>query len=215
MVVELTADSSNVRNGFSSSFTCAAASCDGAHSFTTTQLDTPTTVATNGYANNDDCVYTLSCPAGSTVQLSFTSIDTESNFDYVNVFDGDSTSATRLEHEDGTEGSLYVVGSGTTMVVELTADSSNVRSGFSAVFSSGTAPPVSGNFAPCQGRPDEGDTLLVVAVAGTDLGSCVEQHRGSTGSLIQDDASGFPFQVHFGNDDTCWFHEDEVWCESQ
>eukprot|EP01046_Picozoa_sp_COSAG06_P063494 COSAG06_NODE_14772_length_1127_cov_1.392023_1_plen_375_part_11 len=102
MLVKLTADSSNHRQGFTASFTCARASCSGTHRRSGT-VGTATTVASaNGYSDNDSCSYSLSCPHGGWIELSFSDLDTESNFDYVSVYDGSSSSSTRLGHFSGT-----------------------------------------------------------------------------------------------------------------
>ena len=94
-----------------------------------------TTVASaDGYANNDDCRYELSCPAGSAVRLHFLVMDTELGYDFVNVFDGDSPSAIRLGRFDGSDLPADIEGSGSTMLVQLTSDNSVVLSGFTASF---------------------------------------------------------------------------------
>eukprot|EP01052_Picozoa_sp_SAG31_P044385 SAG31_NODE_7716_length_1610_cov_1.464593_1_plen_447_part_10 len=50
---------------------------------------------TGGYANDMDCAWMLSCEGGNATALRFTSLETESNFDFVSLFDEDGHKITR------------------------------------------------------------------------------------------------------------------------
>jgi hypothetical protein len=131
-------------NGHIETRSCDAqvCSCAGSHSLSATLTESTAVATPHGYANGDTCHYTLDCPAGSQVQLSFTEITTESNFDFITVYDGSSVAGHQLLHFSGGSGTastatpapMQVYGNSSIMVLELTADSSVAGSGFDAEF---------------------------------------------------------------------------------
>eukprot|EP01043_Picozoa_sp_COSAG02_P051632 COSAG02_NODE_5460_length_4301_cov_2.165397_2_plen_1343_part_01 len=56
----------------------------------------PSSSFTGTYGNEATCLWYLSCPGSNVVALSFSSFETESGYDYVSVYDGNSTSSPRL-----------------------------------------------------------------------------------------------------------------------
>ena len=108
------------------------------------------------YANNLICKWTVVCPEPTTPVVTFTSFDTERNFDYVDVFEGTTaTPANRIAelHGTGTQVStsdLTQRSSVSTMLVQLTTDGSVVRSGFVASIACEPAvPPPPSPPSPC------------------------------------------------------------------
>lgn len=88
----------------------------------------------DSYDNYASCTWTITCPYG-TPHLSFETFETEANFDYVNVYDGSSTSSSQVFHNSGSMWNLpttTVDGSSSSMVVEFTADGSVTGQGFDA-----------------------------------------------------------------------------------
>ena len=113
--------------------------------------------STTGYENNAHCTWLLICPdAGSSVVLSFSSMNTESNYDYVSVIvDGDTllsmsgrycSSDPDIYNDPNIQGcgdayssdpplpDPVVSASGRPMLVVLSADGSSTQPGFSAHF---------------------------------------------------------------------------------
>jgi len=107
--------------------------------------------STSGYENNAHCTWLLTCPAaGSSVVLSFSSMNTESNYDYVNVIvDGDTLLSMSGRYCSSDPDILLgpcayssdpplpdpvVSASGRPMLVVLSADGSSTQPGFSAHF---------------------------------------------------------------------------------
>eukprot|EP01045_Picozoa_sp_COSAG04_P034727 COSAG04_NODE_7728_length_1077_cov_6.935583_1_plen_358_part_11 len=102
----------------------------------------------NRYANDKDCAWKLECPSGQSVQLSFSSFDTESNFDFVTLYDGESASSDRLGRFSGSESRPgTTTSSGRYMRVRFTTDGSVTRSGWSASWACTSSPP-----SYCDGR---------------------------------------------------------------
>ena len=88
--------------------------------------------------DNQDCRWQLICSSGSPT-VSFNSFLTERNQDYVNIFDGNSTAATRIVVLHGTTVPAAVTGSERTMLVQFTSDDSVTLNGFRGVFTCGDA----------------------------------------------------------------------------
>jgi hypothetical protein len=91
----------------------------------------------DGYQDGVQCSWTLVCTSGGHPTLSFESIQTEANFDYVNVYDGTDL----VMSESGDTGIIQPVqGSGTVIELEFTSDGSVQGPGFVASFSCGAEP---------------------------------------------------------------------------
>ena len=108
-----------------------------------------------GYSNDVDCRWLLICSTGAP-SVTFNSFATESNYDFLNLFDGDSTAVHRLSHLHGTDLPDSVTASGRTMLVQFTADGSAVADGFHASMVCGNAapPPAPGSDEPADGDGD-------------------------------------------------------------
>ncbi len=87
------------------------------------------------YDNYADCGLHIETPAGTAIALTFTAFAMESNFDYVYVYDGDSSSATQLARYDGwdTPPTVTTLG-GNHMYVRMTSDGSVIDAGFDAIW---------------------------------------------------------------------------------
>ena len=110
----------------------------------------------DGHGNNEDCQWTLVCSeAGARPTVTFATFNTEGNFDFVYIFDGNSTTDTQLAVLHGTSVPDPVEAvSGTTMLVQFTSDGSVTNDGFHATLSCNTG---------CTG---------LTAPAGGTLGTC-------------------------------------------
>ncbi|XP_057373377.1 calcium-activated chloride channel regulator 4-like [Daphnia carinata] len=75
------------------------------------------------YPNNYNCQWTIQLAPGSKIRLTFSHFDVESPFDYVEVYDGSSTSDTRLlKHTGSTVPSAPVRSSSNVMLVRFVTD---------------------------------------------------------------------------------------------
>jgi|EP01046_Picozoa_sp_COSAG06_P016619 hypothetical protein len=102
--------------------------------------------STPNYANGIDLTWKLSCPSGENVQLSFSSFNTESNFDVVTLYDGEFTSSTQLGRFSGSSTPSTTTSTGRYMRVHFTTDDSATRSGWSASWSCATPTCSSGQY---------------------------------------------------------------------
>lgn len=87
------------------------------------------------YNSNENFVYTICAPAGSEVQVAFSSFFTESTYDYLYIYDGNSTSATSLGSFTGSTSPGTVVSSGGCLTFEFISDGSYTDSGWEATIS--------------------------------------------------------------------------------
>ena len=125
--------------------------------------------AINADYNNYADGYTILYPQnpGEKIQLTG-SIDTELNYDYVYIYDGETTSGTVLYEGSGSENIGTITSSDISgaLTIKFTSDVSNVYSGFE--FTINSASPCSGtpnagslNFSSLQGCPNE--TISITA----------------------------------------------------
>ena len=91
------------------------------------------------YEDNASCGWAIRCPNGSPT-LDFTEFETESDWDFVRVFDGADNSADMLGELTGTFVDLpdtHFTGSGGGTFIEFTSDESVTAGGFQATYTCG------------------------------------------------------------------------------
>jgi hypothetical protein len=139
LLVEFTTDGSVTRPGFMATFDCSSERapapppdpCSGG-----LRIQIPGQIINPYYENNIACTWSLSCPVGMPL-LQFTSFSTETNFDWVSVYDGASEADTMVAHVSGDVPPDAVQATGQAMTVIFTTDGSVTREGggFAADFS--------------------------------------------------------------------------------
>ena len=117
-----------------------AAYCSGTTTLTSATGSFTDGSGTNDYNYNSDCKWLIQ-PAGATsITLSFSAFSTEPGWDFVTVYDGSTTSGTVLGHFSGTSIPANVTSTGGSMLVYFTSDNSINAAGWSASYTSSTAP---------------------------------------------------------------------------
>jgi cubilin len=138
LLVTFTSDFSVTGAGFTANWTSLTTTtqCSG----TTTLTDNSGTFSdgsgTNNYAHDLDCRWLIQPNDGGLVQLSFSSFDTEFQYDEVRVYDGTTTSAALLGTYSGSTLPASVTSTGNAMLVRFTSDATIARGGFSASWAS-------------------------------------------------------------------------------
>jgi hypothetical protein len=144
MVVQFTSDGSVTRDGFHGTWGCGEAAappppdpCEGTLEYSDGEglLDFD-----SGHGNNEDCRWQLTCTDGAPI-VTFTTFNTEANFDYVNVYDGTTTDDVRIGRFHGTSLPDPVTSSGSALLVQFDSDGSVTRDGFHASWECGDAAP--------------------------------------------------------------------------
>jgi hypothetical protein len=151
------------------------------------------------YSDNTDCRWHIksSVEGALTITLSFTSLSTESGWDFVEVYDGDKISSKRLLKASGTTKPSDVTSTGNNLLVRFTADSMiNKVDGFKAKFTVNKAGPKTKADDIVQALIDEELAQEAVASQAADAHSAkaVEAEREEAKSGIQtgDGMAGLP-----------------------
>ena len=84
------------------------------------------------YANNENWVYTINPTGASSITLVFSSFDLEVNYDFLYVYDGNSTAAPLIGTYTGTNSPNTIVSSGGALTLRFTSDNSTTRPGWVA-----------------------------------------------------------------------------------
>lgn len=91
----------------------------------------------SNYGNDSDCRWLISPSGASSVSLTFSSFDTEDGYDFVRVYDGNSTNDPLLGEYCGSAIPPALTSSGGQMLVCFTSDYDITAAGFSASYTSG------------------------------------------------------------------------------
>ncbi|MEX0812051.1 MAG: CUB domain-containing protein [Chitinophagales bacterium] len=105
----------------------------------------------SNYLNNTDCSWLIQPSGANSITLNFSSFNTESCCDYVEVYDGATTSAPSIGYFSGSSIPPSVTSSGGSMLVRFTTDASITESGWSANYSCNTG--TSNCPGPATGQP--------------------------------------------------------------
>lgn len=89
------------------------------------------------YGNDSDCRWLINPTGAANVSLTFTSFDTEDGYDYVKIYDGNSTSDPLLGEYCGSSIPPAITSSGGQMLVSFISDYDITAAGFSASYTSG------------------------------------------------------------------------------
>ncbi len=90
---------------------------------------------TGQYQDSEDYSITFCSTNGDCMQVDFTSVDMETNFDYIYVYDGTDITAPLLSTLNGTTIPPSIISSGTCITIRITTDGSVQHDGFAAIIS--------------------------------------------------------------------------------
>ncbi|XP_066263243.1 deleted in malignant brain tumors 1 protein-like [Branchiostoma lanceolatum] len=96
------------------------------------------------YGNNENCEWTITAPEGSTVRLTFDSFNLENGWDFLNIYDGDSDTASLIWSLSGDMSVIPgpITSTSNMILVRFTSDGSTTAQGFQFSFTDATAPDV-------------------------------------------------------------------------
>ncbi|XP_046440404.1 CUB and sushi domain-containing protein 1-like [Daphnia pulex] len=157
----LTEDDINNKQVFFDREAPSARACGGSYNTATGSFSSPN--YPNPYGFNENCQYTIQVGFNDRVVLQFAYFNTESNFDYVTVYDGPTTASPVLLRLSGGPYSAYpdVVSSGSSCLVVHISDYSTSYNGWQANYYS-TPITTTTTAAPVQNCPPyfQGDTTI-------------------------------------------------------
>jgi hypothetical protein len=146
MLVRFTTDGGVVAPGWSATYTGninSSSPCINESLTSLTGIVSDNSGSSN-YINNMSCQKLIQ-PAGmSNIILTFSEFNTESDYDFVRVYDGSTTSATLLGQFSGSSLPTTVIATSGSMLITFTTDNSVVGNGWSASYTSN-----SNYFGPC------------------------------------------------------------------
>lgn len=85
------------------------------------------------YYNNENYTFTIQPTGASGVSLNFTQFDIETNYDYLYIYDGNSTASPLIGTYTGTSSPGVVNSTGNALTLRFTSDGATVRPGFTAI----------------------------------------------------------------------------------
>ena len=123
------------------------------------------------YSNNETQSVTFCSGTTDCIELSFVSFDLESGWDYLNIYDGNSISATQIAHLDGNAIPGNVTSSNGCITIQIVSDGGVVADGFeiniSCTANCYVPPPPPTNIDPCTSTSLTIDTVCNSILATT------------------------------------------------
>lgn len=171
MLVIFTSDNFLNDAGWTASYTCdttVGGSCQGNVVLTDCSGTIEDGSGDSNYSNNLECSWTIIPPGATSITLEFTAFQTETGFDFVEVYEGPDANGTLLGTFDGAFLPNMVVSNTGAMYIRFYSDDNFTYSGWSANYTCDTAT-VPGTY--CQG-----DTLLTDCSGSISDGSGTESY---------------------------------------
>lgn len=143
LLIRFYTDIEVVKQGWSAYYTSTTTDfCTGTTTLTAQNGTFADGSGTNLYGNNADCKWLIQPPGAASITLTFTSFDTEQNYDGVIVYDGDNTNAPQLGSFKGSAIPPSVTSTGGSMLIWFLSDEVIRKNGWSANYTSTVAAPV-------------------------------------------------------------------------
>lgn len=137
MLVHFVSDISVNKQGFTANYSSTQNSyCSGTTNLTAPSGSFSDGSGTNKYANNSDCSWLINPANATSITLSFTSFDVESNNDGVIVYDGADETAPIIGQFSGTSIPSPVTSSGGSMYVRFLTNDFERKQGWDANYTS-------------------------------------------------------------------------------
>jgi len=109
--------------------------CSGQQTLTANSGTVSDGSGSNDYANNLDCKWLIKPTNAGSVTLTFTAFNTENSYDFVKIYDGETTSAPLLGTYSGSNLPPQLIATSGKMLIHFTSDNSQVFAGWSANYS--------------------------------------------------------------------------------
>ncbi|MBK9793184.1 MAG: M4 family metallopeptidase [Sphingobacteriales bacterium] len=139
VLVRFKTDAANTAQGWSIKYTSnssATSSCSGLQSLTSASGTITDGSGASNYVNNAECSWLIAPPGASNVTLNFTAFNTELNYDFVTVYNGNNTYAPVLGTFSGTSLPSALIANSGEMLVVFTSDGRTTAAGWSSNYTS-------------------------------------------------------------------------------
>ena len=134
LFVQFTSDGSVRADGFVANYTTYGATDECSGDLVLTDPVGALSDGAGNYDNNALCSWTIQVEDAAGIELTFSSVQTEQNYDYLDVFDGADDYASLIASYDGTFYPATLSSTGAQMFVELDTDGSVTAPGFTATY---------------------------------------------------------------------------------
>ena len=215
MFIRFYSDVTNAFQGWSANYTSTQNTyCNSTSSNLSASSGTFTDGSgTNKYANNSNCSWLIQPPSASSITLSFTSFDTELDYDGIIVYNGANSSAPILNQFTGTTIPPNVTSTGGSMFVLFISDDSLRSNGWNANYTSTTLSnndfslnenikiypnPTSGIFS-IQSTLDENIKVQIFDILGKQVLKSIIINKGINTIYASELSKGI-YQLKFSND---------------
>lgn len=141
MFIEFITNGSVVNQGWAINYSATTAPpvpCNGTTTLTANSGTFSDGSGSANYINNTNCSWLILPTNGQNIVLSFTSFDTENNFDFVTIFDGPNVTSPVLGNYSGSGIPASVTSTGPSMFVQFTSDATIVSQGWDASYTTTT-----------------------------------------------------------------------------
>ncbi len=144
ILIHFTSNESISASGWMASYTSNAPACGPCldETFTETSGAVSDNSCLGDYLNDSDCRKLIQVADADYITLTFTSFNTERNYDYVRVYDGSSTSDPLLGEFSGNTMPPSLTSSGGSLLIHFSSDYSVTAAGWSADYTSGSMDPI-------------------------------------------------------------------------
>ncbi len=143
MLLKFTTDALTTADGWTANYTSTAGavnsgSCSGLLTFISPSGKISDGSGNDNYNNNADCMFLIQPANATSVTLEFLTFDTETDFDFVKIYDGTTTGAPLLGTFTGTGLPPVITSSGGAILLHFTSDNITTASGWYATYRSTT-----------------------------------------------------------------------------
>lgn len=119
---------------------------------------------TKNYYNDEDYTWTIEPPGAASLDISFSAFDVETNWDYLYIYDGNSTAAPQIAGSPftGTSGPGTFTTSTGAVTFRFTSDGATVTPGFLANYTCNSIPPPVASFSLSGQTVCAGDSIQLI-----------------------------------------------------
>ena len=132
LFVQFISDNQNTSSGWSAYY--RSEYCTGVTTITANNGTITDGSSFENYNDNTNCYWLLSNNSNQSINLEFTAFDTELSFDYVDIYDGSTTTANQLGSFSGNQIPQNLTSTGGNMLIHFHSDGGVTDQGWEALF---------------------------------------------------------------------------------
>ncbi len=134
MFVVFTSDASGTAAGWKANYACIPQACSSITTLSTCSGVFSDGSGSSNYSNNMNCTWLIAPSGATSINLTFTSFNTEAGYDFVQVYNGSNALAPLLGNFSGTTIPSPLSSTGGTMFIAFNSDQNLVGAGWSVSY---------------------------------------------------------------------------------